>query len=160
MDKLQANLILEILGRPKEHILEALNQLVARLSNEQGIKVIEKTIHNPIEVENSKDLFTTFAEILVELESIDNYLGIMFGYMPSNIELINPEKITLTNKNFNELAHKIISRLHDYDAITKKALIENEILAKKMQEENLKLSNPMQNKKAEQKTGKKPKKKK
>ncbi len=168
MDKIQANIILEILGRPKEHITEALNNLINKLGTEKGTRVIEKTVHDPIEVENSKDLFTTFAEILVELDSLDSYFGLIFAYMPSNIEIIAPQKITLANTELNELASKIIHRLHDYDAIAKKAIIENQILAKKIQEENLKLSNPMQknpinslqNKKAEQKPAKSSKKKK
>lgn len=151
MDKIQANVILEILGRPKEHITEALNNLINKLGTEKGTKIIEKTLHDPIEVENSKDLFTTFAEILVELDSLDSYFGLIFAYMPSNIEIIAPQKTTLANTELNELASKIIHRLHDYDAIAKKAIIENQLLAKKIQEENLKLSNPMQNKKAEQK---------
>lgn len=168
MDKIQANVILEILGRPKEHITEALNNLINRLGTEKGTKIIEKTIHDPIEVENSKDLFTTFAEILVELDSLDSYFGLIFAYMPSNIEIIAPQKITLANTELNELASKIIHRLHDYDAIAKKAIIENQLLAKRIQEENLKLSNPMQknpinslpNKKPEQKPAKSSKKKK
>ncbi len=134
MAKLQANMILEILGRPQEHVKEALNALVTRLGSENGIKLLEKKHHEPIPVENSKDLFTAFAELTLELESLNNYFGIMFAYMPAHIELIQPEKITLGNIDLNELGNKLLQRLHDYDAITKKALVENEILAKKLQE--------------------------
>lgn|SRR3989338_4685470 len=134
MEKLQANIILEILGRPPEHIKEALNTLTAKLGSENGIKIIEKTIHEPIPVKDSKDLFTTFADITLELESLINYFNLIFSYMPSHIELINPEKIILTNIDFNELGNKLIQRLHDYDAITKKTLYDNKILMEKLQE--------------------------
>ena len=134
MEKLRANLILEILGRPKEHIVEALNELVNKLGSEGGIKIIEKKIHEPISVKEAKDLFTTFADVLIELDSLENYFGIMFAYMPANFEIINPEKLTLSNVNLNDLASKLIHRLHDYDAITKKALVDNELLAKKLHE--------------------------
>ena len=134
MTELQANIVLEILGRPPEHGKQALNVLIEKLGFEKGVKVLEKTIHEPIRVENSKDLFTTFAEITLKLESINNYLGILFAYMPSHIELIHPEKINLTNIDLNELGNKLISRLHEYDAITKKALLEHEIIVKKLYE--------------------------
>ena len=134
MEKLQASMVLEILGRPKEHVKEALSALISKLDSEKGIKVLEKTIHDAIPVENTKDLFTTFAEITIELESLHNYFGILFAYMPSNIELISPQKIDLTNLDLNDLGNKLISRLHDYDAITKKTLYENEILVKKLKE--------------------------
>jgi len=155
---MQSNIILEILGRPKEHVIEALNILVSKIGTEQGVKIIDKTLHDPIPVQDSKDLFTTFAEILVELDSLENYFGIMFAYMPSNMEIIKPEKISLSNQDLSQLGYKIIHRLHDYDAITKKALIENEILIKKLQSP---ISNNLPTVKINpSKTSKKPKKKK
>jgi len=134
MEKLQANLILEILGRPVDHVKESLNALVIKLGSEKGVKLMEKNLHDPLPVENSKDLFTAFAEVLVEFENLENYFGIVFAYMPSNIELIHPEKIPLSNVNVNDLANKIINRLHEYDAITKKVLFEKDILTQKIQE--------------------------
>ena len=134
MEKIQASFILEVLGRPKEHITQALNELAKRIESEKGVKIIEKTFHEPISVQDSWDLFTTFGEFLVEFDSLDNYFGIIFAYMPANIEIIRPEKINLSNQDINGLAYRIIHRLHDYDAITKKALAENEILTKKLHE--------------------------
>ena len=140
MEKLQANLILEILGRPKEHLKGALNELVNKLGTEKGMKIIEKNLHEPIPVKESKDLFTTFAEILIELDSLENYFGLMFAYMPANFEIINPERIILSNVNLNDLMSKLIHRLHDYDAIAKRALIDNDILTKKLQVFKINLS--------------------
>ncbi len=136
MEKIRANLILEILGRPKEHVLEALNELVKKLGSEKGTRIIEKKNHEPILVQDSKDLFTSFSEILAEFDSLDNYFGIIFAYMPSNIEIINPERLVLNNSDLNQLANKLVQRLHNYDAITKKSLYENEILVKKLKEIN------------------------
>lgn len=134
MQKIQASLILEILGRPKDNVTTALNELVKKISLENGIKILEKNVHEPVQVKETEDLYTSFADILVELDSLEHYFGILFAYMPSNFVIISPEKVNVTNINFNDLAHKLISRLHDYDAITKKALIDNEALLKKLQE--------------------------
>ncbi|MFH1290901.1 MAG: hypothetical protein ABIH92_05875 [Nanoarchaeota archaeon] len=134
MGKIHASLIIEILGRPVEHVKEALNTLVVKLSSEKGVKVINKTYHDPTQVEDTKDLFTAFAEVDVELDSLENYFGILFAYMPSHIEITHPEKITLTNANLADIANVLVQRLHNYDAITKKMIAERNILLKKLKE--------------------------
>ena len=134
MENLQVNIVIEILGRPKDHVKEALQSLVLRLGAEKGIKILDKNIHEPIPVKDAKDLFTTFAEVSLALDSITNYFGVLFGYMPSHVELVNPEKISLTNIDLNDLGNKLVQRLHDYDAITKNVLVEKDMLVKKLQE--------------------------
>ena len=132
--KLKVNMILEILGRPPEHITEALNQLITKLGTEKGVKILSKTLHEPKPIEKSRGLFTAFAEVTVEMESINNYFGILFGYMPSHIELLEPEKIELTNFDLAELANTLITRLHGYDAIAKKMMSDREFLIQKLRE--------------------------
>ena len=135
MEKIQAHMILEILGRPKEYIHESLNNLIkVKIANEKEVKIIEQTLHEPVPVKDSKDLFTTFAELTIELDSLEAYIEIMFRYMPANMEIIYPEKIVLKNEDMNVLANRLTQRLHDYDAIVKNSLMEKEILAKKLKE--------------------------
>lgn len=134
MNKFQINIILEVLGRPKEHVKGALNELVTKLNSEKEIKIIEKNLHDPLPVESTNDLFTTFAELTLELESLNTLFGLIFAYMPANIEVISPQKINLSNIELNDLGNRLVQRLHDYDAITKKALYENEILKEKLKE--------------------------
>ena len=104
MDKLQARMVMEILGRPPENIIQALNMLLDRLAKEKGVKIVDKKVHDAVEAPGQKDLFTSFAEVEVELDSIANYLGIVFAYMPSHVELIYPENINLRNSDLNELS--------------------------------------------------------
>ena len=134
MEKIQASLVLEILGRPKEHVKESLNTLVIKMGSEKGIKVITKTYHDPVPVEGSKDLFTAFAEITVEFDSLANYLGAIFAYMPSHIEVIKPENLSFHKSELNELANALTQRLHNYDAITKQSVAERDMVMKKLYE--------------------------
>ena len=134
MEKLQVHIILEIMGRPALNVQQGLNGLVQKLSNEKGIKILEQTLHEVLPVKESKDLFTSFAELTLELDSLDNYFGIIFGYMPSNIEIIHPEKINLGNDHLNVLGNRILLRLHDYDAIAKKMIVERDIVLQKLKE--------------------------
>jgi len=134
MVKIQARMILEILGRPKDYMLSALSQLIERLSKENGILILEKKVHEPVHVKDSKDLYTTFVELTLQIDTITQYFGILFAYMPSNIEVIFPESLTLNNCEFNELSIRLAQRLHDYDTITKKCLMEKTIAENKLKE--------------------------
>ncbi len=134
MEKIQAVLVLEILGRPKENVKESLGLLINKLGAETGVKIIEENQHEPVEVKDANNLFTSFAEVTVELDSIENYFGIMFAYMPAHIEIISPEKITFENSRINEIGNRLVQRLHNYDGIAKKMIAEKDILLKKLYE--------------------------
>lgn len=130
--KIHTAFILELLGKPEEHVKSSLTALTDKLGGEKGVKIINKTEYEPKKVEDSKDLFTAFAEIEAEFESLNHYFGVLFAYMPSNIELIKPEKITLSNSDFSDIGSRIMHRLHEYDAIAKNMLFEKEILLKEL----------------------------
>lgn len=132
MEKLNVSIILEVLGRPAENVTDALSKLVERLGSEKGMKVKSKKIAEPKAVDG--DLFTSFAEVELELDSIVNYFGILFGYLPSHVELINPDKVGISNFELNELANALTQKLHGYDAVAKKMIMENQILTQKLRE--------------------------
>ncbi len=134
MKKIQARMILEILGRPSEHIKEAMTILLQRLKTEPGVKIIEETHHEPIKVQDSKDLYTTFSEIILEVDSLTMYFGIIFAYMPSNVEVLSPQEMVIANADFNEITGFLTQRLHDYDAIAKRMTSERQIFEQKLRE--------------------------
>ena len=133
--KLRANLIIEILGRPAEHVKESLNTIIVKLGSENGTKLINKTYHDPVPAKDSKTLFSAFAEAEVEFDSIDHYFLTLFSYMPSHIEIIYPEKFTMTNNDLNTLGNHILQRIHNYDSIAKNLVAERTIILQQIQKE-------------------------
>ncbi|MBU0907505.1 MAG: hypothetical protein KKD18_02120 [Nanoarchaeota archaeon] len=133
MIKIEASMVLEILGRPKEHVTEALNSIVATIGTEKEIKIIDKKIHEPLPVEKT-DLFTSFAELDVVFESLMSYINTIFKYMPSNVQIISPEKLNISNMELNEIGNAVTQRLHRYDAVTKSVVAERDMYAKKLHE--------------------------
>ena len=167
-EPLQVNIVIEILGRPKENIINAMDLLIDRLSKEKGIKILNKKIHDPIPVENS-NLYTSFTEISLELEGISNFFGVLFAYMPSHIEIVSPENISLSNTFLNEIGNVLVQRLHNYDAITKKVVYEKQMILEKIKEKTKEKTeelsknqkeNPNENQKEESPVKKSPKSKK
>ena len=142
-EKIQTSIILEMLGRPKEHLEETLNKLVEVLGKEKGLKITNKTIHEPkkledrdkdgnlIKVTPENQLYTAFAEIEMDTD-LDTLIKITFKYMPSHIEIISPEAFNITNFEVTGLLNEITARLHHYDAIAKSALMNNKLLTRKI----------------------------
>lgn len=126
MEPLQVRMIVEIMGRPREHLVETMKMLVDKLGEEKGVKLLEVKAHDPIEVKDVDNMYTTFAEIEAEFESVGTYLGIIFAYLPSNIEIISPAKLSISNESLNVLGNNLIARMHSYDAIAKKMLADRE----------------------------------
>lgn len=160
MEKIQAQLVIEMLGRPPEHIKEGMQTLIVKLGAEKGIHVLEKKIHEPKKVEDGRDLYTTFAELTIEADDLPSFFYILFSYMPSHVEIVYPEHIDLHNYNMNDLANRIMQRLHDYDAIAKQMLNERTILLTKLKEFAPHLfKQPQQSQQEQQKSASKTKKK-
>ena len=117
--KITAVFIIEVLGRPKEHLTETLEDLTRKLGEEKGVKILNKKINEPKLVENQKDLFTAFAEVEVEVDEAMMLAAIMFKYMPSHVEIIEPERIVLANNEFSDVLSEITRRLHRYEELVK-----------------------------------------
>src|SRR3989344_2734707 len=130
--KIEAAVIFEILGRPPEHLTDSLSKIISELNNEKGIKVKESKIHEPTEVKENKELFTTFADLIVEVDNLEWIVGLMFKYMPAHIEIISPEKITLGNNTWNEFLNELARRLHRYDEVARVLQAEKTILENKV----------------------------
>ena len=135
MEKIHIQIILEVLGRPAENVQQALASVVTKLAGEKGVKVLERTFHDPALVPNSNDLYTAFVEVNLEIDSLEQYFSILFSYMPSHVELIYPERISLDNAALNQFANQVMHRLHNYDAVVKNVIVERDLLLKKIRAE-------------------------
>jgi len=134
MEKVKANFIIEVLGRPPEHIVESLNMLIDTLSKENGVSILNKVVHKPKQIEENKTLFTTFAEIEIEVKDFYKLIELVFIYMPSSIEIFEPSEIRLKLDDSNMIINSLAARLHKYDAVAKRINMEKLILEKQVQE--------------------------
>jgi hypothetical protein len=131
---IKAALIIEILGKPKEHLTDSLNKIIEQIDNEKGVGVYEKKVYEPKELEGQKGFYTSFAEVQVEVEEIAHLIILMFKYMPANVEVIEPELIALTNNGWADIINELTRRLHGYDEIARVLQIQNQQLKNKLKE--------------------------
>lgn len=130
--EITAALIFDIIGTPPEHLKETLNLLIDEINKEKGVKVSSRKVNEPILMKDAIDFYTTFAEIEIIAEEISQVVSLMFKYMPANVEIISPERISISNNNFSDTLSEITRRLHSYDEIVRIMQVEKDILEKKL----------------------------
>lgn len=131
---IRAVMILDIVGRPPEHLIETLEGMIKNIDGEKGVVVIRKEIKKPEPMKENKEFYTTFGEIEIEADELPNFVILLFKYMPAHVEIISPELIALTNNGWNEILNELVRKLHGYDEISRIAQMEKQVLLKKIQE--------------------------
>ncbi len=127
-------IILEVMGRPPEHLIASLEELIKGLSQEKDIKVLDKKIHPPKELEKQKGFYTTFAEVELKVETFTSLIVVSMKYMPAHIEIISPEKVTVSNNLLSEYFSELQKRIHTYDEVVRLLQNEKAILEKKLKD--------------------------
>jgi len=125
-------IILEVIGKPPEHLIETLEDLVKQIDSEDKVRVIEYKISEPRTMKENEEFFTSFVDIELEVEHIEKLIGLMFKFMPAHVEIIYPEAIALTNSSWTEFLSELIRRLHGYDEVARIITAEKSILEKKL----------------------------
>jgi len=117
-------MIVEMAGRPAAHVKESLENHVGVLDKNKDIEVHSISVSKPkeIEMENvskGNEMFTCFAEVDFEVENFSRLSEIIFDFMPSSVEVIEPAKVTLDTGEASNLLNNIAGRMHRYDEIAK-----------------------------------------
>ena len=133
MEQISAKFILEILGRPAEHLTTALEELIAKIGTEKGIVLVSKKINKPTPVEKAENLWTAFADIELKFETLPHFFNAVMTYMPAHVEVFDPESLKFNTFQLNELANFVVAKLHNYDALAKRLMGEREILIRKLE---------------------------
>jgi len=131
---IRAIMIIDVIGKPPEHLNETLENLIKKIDEEKGVSVEVKKIGEPTLMKDQKEFYTNFAEVEVVVEEILYLAILMFKYMPAHIEIIYPELIALTNNGWNDVLNELTRRLHGYDEIARVLQIEKNVLEKKLRE--------------------------
>lgn len=137
-ENLKAVFILEILGKPAEHVKKILGDIVERLGKEKNVKIFNKNIAEPKAVEKEEGFFTSFAEIEFET-NLHTLMLLIYGYMPSHVEVTEPEELKIKNSYLTSFFSELTMKLHQYDEIAKTILLERQTIMKQVQEGKIKI---------------------
>ena len=146
--KISALFILEIMGKPPEHLTQSLESLIEKMGQEKGVSINKKTIKNPEKMEKKvnitdsskkdngpekhEDFYSTFAEVEIEVKDLFTLVILLFKYMPAHIEIFSPEVIALTSGGWNDILNELARTIHGYDEVARVMQVERSILQNKL----------------------------
>ena len=134
--RINARVILEIIGAPKEHVDETLKDVEDQIKQEIDRKVIKSKIFKAEKMKD-KPFFSGFIESEIEFKDFDKLMGFCFDFMPSSVEILEPHLLNVPVNELNNMLNDLIAKLHQYDMIVKNLRAENILMAKQFEGANL-----------------------
>ncbi len=138
-DWIQAQVIFELAGNPKEHIEETLREYMNNIQEDSRVKILEKEYADAKEQEDG--VWSAFVETELLATGLDTLTWLAFNFMPASIEIIEPERMEFTNDQLMTWLNDLLAKLHEVNtamvnekqkssSVTKSmnALIKNSIL--------------------------------
>ncbi len=124
--------VLEVLGKPKDHIIQTAKEIQNEIQRDERFNIINGEIQEPIEVEDSDSLFSLFCEFELLADRFDQVFDFCLKYMPASVEMIEPEKLSLRSTDANGIINDFVSKVHQADGIVKQKNQENILLHKNL----------------------------
>jgi len=107
--KIITRVIIEIVGKPKEHIEKALKLVVEKIKEQKDLQLVEEKL---FDAEKQEEMFSTFAELGILFKNMQTLVGFCFDFMPSSIEILDPEKLSFDSNQFAGLINDLLAKLH------------------------------------------------
>jgi len=126
---IQSKVIIEILGKPKEHIEQTLKGYVEHIKKNKDYELLNADFEEAKELEGeNKGLWISFVEVEFLTKDIISLVGFCFDYMPSSIEIIAPAEFRIKEREFSNIMNDLQGKLHKLDMMAKQLTSENQLL--------------------------------
>ena len=132
MTHLKARAIIEILGSPEEHVKKTMQMILDKIKQYPDTKVIKEKMF-PAEKVGDKKLWSTFTELDLEVKDVQTLTGFCFDFMPSSLEIMEPEEMALQHHTISDFLNDLLARLHQYDMVLKNVHAENILLKRRLE---------------------------
>jgi hypothetical protein len=118
--------IVEILGKPEKHVQDTLKEYVQKMKENKNLIIIKEDYSEAKEQE--EELFSIFVELELLIKGVGEIVFFCFDYMPSSVEILEPEDLIYKNRDLSSLLNDLQQRLHTYDMALKQFKARNERL--------------------------------
>lgn len=130
--KIVARIIFEVMGSPKEHIEATMKGVIDRLGIDKKVKILNYNIFDAAPMEKTK-MWSTYAEVELETDKMNNLLEICFDYMPSTLEILEPAGIDIDTNDISNLMNDMLAKMHNFTMLIHKMKAEIKRSNQKMQ---------------------------
>ena len=131
-----ARVVLELVGGPKEHIENTLNEMIEKIKKEPGITLVEfhKEEAKETEVEKGiKGIFSAFAEVEIRTEDPHRLLTFCLDYTPSSLEILEPQSLKLSSRLYSSIMNDMLANIHKFSTYIVNINAEYKVLKKELE---------------------------
>jgi len=121
--------IIEVLGKPKEHVEDAIKQYIEHIKEDSELVVLNEDYSD---AEEQGKLWSKFVELDLVIKGTKKLISFCFEYMPSSLEVLKPEHLIMQNAELSNFLNDLQARLHNVDMIVKQQKAENDFLRQNM----------------------------
>ena len=121
--------IIEVLGKPKEHIESSLKEYIEHIKKDSELVVIKEEYSDTKEQDK---LWSQFVELEMVIKGTSKLIAFCFDYMPSSLEVLKPDHLVMTNPEISNFLNDLQAKLHSVDMVVKQLKAENDFLKHNM----------------------------
>lgn len=118
--------VVEVLGKPKEHVDSTLKGYLQKLKENSRYQMVKEELAELKQHEES-ELWMAFAELEIKTSGVAEIIDFCFDYMPSMIEIIEPEELQLDCLAVSSFLNDMQAKLHGVDMLAKQMKMENQL---------------------------------
>ena len=122
--------IQEVEGWPKDFAENTLDRFNDALSKAGGVVLLERDVHEAKLVKEK--MWSTFAELELLVNDVDKILLMITTFMPSSVEIIEPQSVRMDANNLAGALNDLIGKLHLQDSRVKKLMAMKNALEKEV----------------------------
>ena len=126
--EIRARVIIEILGSPIEHVNKVMQDVINELEKKK-IKILKKEVNEPEKIEK---FYSSFADVEFKCNDLDALLDVCFDFMPSVVEIIEPEEFRFDPKVLEDFLNDLLARLHRNSMVVRNLHAENVLMKKEL----------------------------
>ena len=117
--------IIEVLGKPKEYVEKNIKEYTEHIKKDSELVVLNEEFS---EIREQGKLWSQFVELELVVKGTQKLIGFCFEYMPSSIDVIKPENLSMSSAEISSFVNDLQARLHSVDMVVKKLKGENDFL--------------------------------
>lgn len=108
---LQVHVMFEIIGNPEAYVDKAIKSVIAKIKEDSKITFLEEDFGAP--EKTSDGLFGVYCETEMLIPDLYTLSWMAFNFSPASIEIIEPSKLTFSDKELSDLFNDLLGHIHE-----------------------------------------------
>ena len=96
--------IIEVLGKPKEHVEDAINQYINHIKDDSELVILNEDYSD---TQEQGKLWSKFVELDLVIKGTKKLISFCFEYMPSSLEVLKPDHLVMSNAELSNFLNDL-----------------------------------------------------